>query len=59
VPIHILFEAYLGLPLVHHLDLERLSQALADRERKAVMFMVAPLVLLQGTGSPVNPIAIL
>jgi kynurenine formamidase len=59
VPIHILFEAYLGLPLIHHLDLERLSQALADRAQKAVMFMVAPLVLLQGTGSPVNPIAIL
>jgi hypothetical protein len=59
VPIHILFEGYLGLPLIHHLDLETLPRVLADREDKAVMLVVAPLVLLRGTGSPVNPLAII
>lgn len=59
VPIHILFEGYLGLPLIHHLDLERLAQALVDRDDPAVMLVVAPLVLPRGTGSPVNPLVVL
>ncbi|MCC5868046.1 MAG: cyclase family protein [Gammaproteobacteria bacterium] len=59
VPIHILFEAYMGLPLIHSLNLEALSEELDGRVSKAVMLAVAPLILPGGTGSPVNPLAII
>ena len=59
VPIHILTEAYLGLPLIHHLYLEEISQLLADRPQKDFMLSVAPLRIVGGTGSPVSPIAII
>jgi kynurenine formamidase len=59
VPIHILTEAYLGLPLLHHLYLEEIATVLADEDRSAFMLTVAPLRVIGGTGSPVNPIAVL
>lgn len=59
VPIHVLCEVYLGLPLVHHLDLENLAVRMRTRESPAFMFTVAPLMVVGGTGSPVNPLAIL
>jgi kynurenine formamidase len=59
VPIHILTEGYLGLPLIHHLDLEELSRRMAARESAAFMFIAAPLRIVGGTGSPLNPLAIL
>jgi kynurenine formamidase len=58
VPIHVLAETYLGLPLIHHLYLEDLADLVADRSRADFMLVVAPLRIVGGTGSPVNPIAI-
>lgn len=59
VPIHILTEAYLGLPLIHHLFLEEIAGQLAERAHKDFMLMVAPLRIVGGTGSPVSPLGII
>lgn len=59
VPIHILSEGYLGMPLVHTLNLEMLAGELAARDEKSFMLVVAPLRIPKGTGSPVNPTAII
>ena len=59
VPIHVLAETYLGLPLIHHLHLEELSELLADQSRSDFMLVVAPLRIAGGTGSRVSPVAIL
>lgn len=59
VPIHILTEVYLGLPLVHHLQLEAIAASLKRADMPAFMLVVAPLLVVGGTGSPVNPIAII
>jgi len=59
VPIHVLTEVYLGLPLIHHLNLEALASRFRTRERKDFLLTVAPLQIEGGTGSPVNPVAVL
>jgi hypothetical protein len=46
---------------IHHLDradFEALSEAAAARNRWEFMLTVAPLPIPNGTGSPVNPIAV-
>ena len=58
VPIHILMEVYLGLPLIHHLSLEALAKKLSSRDDKSFLLTVAPLQISSGTGSPVSPIAV-
>ena len=50
---------YMGMPFVDNVDLEPLAEACATAARWEFMFVVAPLVVRGGTGSPVNPIAIL
>lgn len=57
-PIHILAITAMGLPLLDNLDLEELGEACADEERYRFMFVVAPLNIPRGTGSPVNPLAV-
>lgn len=57
VPIHVLTEVYLGLPLIHHLDLEALAERVRTRANSSFLLTVAPLKIEGGTGSPVNPIA--
>lgn len=57
-PIHVLALTALGIPLLDNLDLEALSAAAAEHGRYEFLFVVAPLVVPTGTGSPVNPIAI-
>ena len=59
VPIHILTEAYLGLPLIHHLYLEEIGELLAYRPSTDFMLTVAPLRIVGGTGSPISPIGII
>lgn len=49
----------MGVPLLDNLDLEALSEACAEAERYEFMIIVAPLNVPGGTGSPVNPVAIL
>ena len=58
MPIHVLAEAYLGLPLVHHLFVEDLADHLADVGRADFMYVVSPLRIVGCTGSPVSPLAI-
>ncbi|WP_327280293.1 MULTISPECIES: cyclase family protein [unclassified Streptomyces] len=58
-PVHALAVAAMGVPLLDNLDLEALSEACAEAERYEFMIIVAPLNVPGGTGSPVNPVAIL
>ena len=57
-PIHILAITAMGLPLLDNLDLEDLGAACAEEDRYRFMFVVAPLNIPRGTGSPVNPLAV-
>ncbi|MFD7839483.1 cyclase family protein [Streptomyces sp. NPDC059761] len=58
-PVHALAVAAMGVPLLDNLDLEALSAACAEAGRHEFMIVVAPLNVPGGTGSPVNPVAIL
>ncbi|MEU9256725.1 cyclase family protein [Streptomyces sp. NPDC048270] len=58
-PVHALAIAAMGVPLLDNLDLERLSAACAEAGRYAFLLVVAPLNVPGGTGSPVNPVAVL
>ncbi len=57
--IHMLAEVYLGLPLLHSMDLDAVAAACAEQGRNAVMFCVAPLRIRGGTGSPVAPVCLM
>ncbi|QLE76453.1 cyclase family protein [Streptomyces rectiverticillatus] len=58
-PVHTLAIAAMGVPLLDNLDLEELSAACAGTGRYAFLLLVAPLSIPGGTGSPVNPVAVL
>ncbi|MFD3551820.1 cyclase family protein [Streptomyces goshikiensis] len=58
-PVHALAVAAMGVPLLDNLDLEALSAACAAAGRHEFMIVVSPLDVPGGTGSPVNPVAIL
>ena len=58
-PVHALAVAAMGMPLLDNLDLEALSAATATAGRYDFMLVVAPLNVPGGTGSPVNPVAVL
>jgi kynurenine formamidase len=58
-PVHALALTALGMPLLDNLDLEALSLECAQAGRHEFLLTVAPLVVPGGTGSPVNPIAVL
>jgi kynurenine formamidase len=57
-PIHAVAIVGMGLWLLDNCDLEALAAACTRYERWAFQFLVAPLKLRQGTGSPVNPLAV-
>jgi kynurenine formamidase len=57
--VHHIAIPYMGMPLVDNADLEALAAACAELGRWEFQFVCAPLVLLGGTGSPVNPLAVL
>ena len=57
-PLHTLFIAGLGIPILDNLDTEKLAETAAKLNRWEFLFMVAPLPVPGGTGSPVNPIAV-
>jgi kynurenine formamidase len=59
LPIHAIAIASMGLALLDSLNLEALGEACAARKRWEFMTVVAPLRISGGTGSPVNPLAIL
>ncbi|MFB7463592.1 cyclase family protein [Streptomyces sp. NPDC056224] len=58
-PVHALAVTAMGVPLLDNLDLEALSAACAEAGRYEFMLVVAPLNVPGGTGSPVNPVAVL
>jgi hypothetical protein len=47
------------VPLLDNLDLEALSAETAKAGRHDFLLVVAPLNVPGGTGSPVNPVAVL
>lgn len=59
LPIHSVAIPYMGLPLLDNANFDRLADACASAGRYEFLFTIAPLVVVGGTGSPVNPIAIL
>jgi len=59
MPIHTVAIVAMGVHLLDNLDLDELSVACTAAGRWSFQLAVAPLVLHQGTASPVNPIAVL
>lgn len=58
MPIHSCTLVAMGIPLLDNCLLDDLSAACAERKRWTFLLTVAPLVLMKGTASPVNPIAV-
>ncbi len=58
IPIHVGTEVYMGLLLLHNLDLSGVRDACQKFGRNAFFFTISPLMVQGGTGSPVNPIAV-
>lgn len=61
VPLHVhhIVLPYMGMPIIDNADLEAIGSACADVGRHEFLFVCAPLVIPGGTGSPVNPLALL
>lgn len=57
-PIHCFVLPYMGLPLLDNANFEALSEVCAELERWEFLLTIAPLVVIGGTGSPANPIAV-
>jgi kynurenine formamidase len=58
-PVHVLAINAMGLHLVDYLHLEELTDLCQELRRWSFFCLIAPLRLPAGTGSPVNPIAVL
>jgi kynurenine formamidase len=58
-PVHVLAVNALGLHLLDYLQFTELAEACAEAGHWSFLCVIAPLRLPTGTGSPVNPIAIL
>jgi kynurenine formamidase len=56
-PIHVLALNAMGVHLLDYLQFEDLARHCETERRWEFLFMVAPLQVVGGTGSPVNPIA--
>jgi putative cyclase len=59
VHVHCIAIPYMGMALLDNAQLEPLAAACAELGRWEFLLVVAPLVIPGGTGSPVNPIALL
>jgi kynurenine formamidase len=57
-PVHQLLLIAVGTPIFDNFDLEALADAAAKRNRWSFLITVAPLAVVGGTGSPVNPTAL-
>ena len=58
-PIHVLALTALGVHLLDYLHLDRLADACDQAGRWEFLFVGAPLRIAGGTGSPLNPVAVL
>jgi hypothetical protein len=59
MPIHTVALVAMGIHLLDNLDLDELASTCVAEDRWAFLLVVAPLVLIRGTASPVNPIAVM
>ena len=57
-PLHELVLAGLGMPILDNLDLEALARVAAEQKRETFLYVGAPLRVVGGTGSPLNPLAV-
>ncbi len=58
-PVHVLAINAMGVHLLDYLSFERLLPRCREAGRWSFLFVAAPLRIAGGTGSPVNPIAVL
>jgi kynurenine formamidase len=58
LPVHTVGMWAMGLWLLDNCSLESLAEHCRERRRSAFLALIAPLDLADGTGSPVNPIAL-
>jgi kynurenine formamidase len=58
LPIHSVAIPHMGLPLLDNAIFDELATACAELGRWEFMLVIAPLYVIGGTGSPVNPIAV-
>ena len=58
LPVHTCVLVMMGLHLIDNADLDGLAEACARNRRYGFQFVMAPLILKQGTASPVNPLAL-
>ena len=58
MPVHQLCLISMGTWILDNCDLEALSVAAKQRNRRDFLLLVAPLAVPGGTGSPVNPLAV-
>lgn len=56
-PVHQLVLIGLGMPILDNLNLEDLARIAKEKNRWEFLLVVAPMRIIGGTGSPVNPIA--
>jgi kynurenine formamidase len=59
LPLHPALLRDLGIPIGEKFKLDELSERCADRDSSEFFFSAAPLKIVAGTASPINPIAIL
>ncbi len=61
VPLHVhhILLPYMGMPIIDNADFEELARACAELSRWEFQFVISPLIIDGGTGSPVNPLAVL
>ena len=58
LPVHNFVLVAFGMNIIDDCDLGPVAQAAADRKRWEFLLTAAPLRILKGTGSPINPIAL-
>ena len=56
-PMHQLLLIAMGTPIFDNLDFEPLSEACQSKNRWEFLVSAAPIPVVNGTGSPLNPIA--
>jgi kynurenine formamidase len=56
-PLHQLLLVAMGTPILDNCDLEAVSEAANSRKRWAFLLTAAPLAVVGGSGSPLNPVA--
>ena len=57
-PVHAIGIVAIGLWLIDNCDLEALAAACTERGRWEFLFVLSPLRVVGGTGSPANPLAV-